>query len=78
MKLYLTVGLSMLAGAALLEAALIPGLVIGGAAVLLPKYLPKLRPRPRPDSSFPQVLLIVGFVEARMERSEIRDRRAGG
>ena len=34
MKLYLTVGLSMLAGAALLEAALIPGLVIGGAAVL--------------------------------------------
>jgi len=50
MKLYLTVGLSRLAGAALLEAALIPGLVIGGAAVLLPKYLPKLRPRPRPDS----------------------------
>src|SRR5262245_27530529 len=51
MKLYLTVGLSMLAGAALLEAALIPGLVIGAAAVLVPKYLPKLRPRPRSGSS---------------------------
>src|SRR5215475_6024533 len=48
---YLTVGLSMLAGAALLEAALIPGLVIGAAAVLVPKYLPKLRPRPRSGSS---------------------------
>jgi uncharacterized membrane protein len=43
MKTYVTVGLSMLAGAALLEAALIPGLVIGGAAVLAPKYLPTLR-----------------------------------
>ena len=51
MKLYLTVALSMLAGAALLEAALIPGLVIGAAAVLVPKYLPKLRPRPRSGSS---------------------------
>jgi uncharacterized membrane protein len=40
------------AGVALLEVALIPGLVIGGAAVLapryLPKYLPKLRQRLRP------------------------------
>src|SRR5262245_57352766 len=43
MRTYVTVGLSMLAGAALLEAALIPGLVIGGAAVLAPKYLPTLR-----------------------------------
>jgi uncharacterized membrane protein len=43
MKTYVTVGLTMLAGAALLEAALIPGLVIGGAAVLAPKYLPTLR-----------------------------------
>ncbi len=31
------------AGAAVLEAALIPGIVIGGAAVLAPKLLPKLR-----------------------------------
>jgi uncharacterized membrane protein len=45
MKSYVTVGLSMLAGAALLEAALIPGLVIGGAAVLaLPKLQRALRP----------------------------------
>ena len=35
----------MLAGAALLEAALIPGLVLGGAAVLAPKYLTTLRRR---------------------------------
>ena len=34
----------MLAGAALLEAALIPGLMIGGAAVLAPKYLRGLQP----------------------------------
>jgi uncharacterized membrane protein len=33
---YITVGLGVLAGAALLEAALIPGIVIGGAAVLAP------------------------------------------
>ena len=33
----------MLAGVALFEAALIPGVAIGGAAVLAPKYLPKLR-----------------------------------
>jgi uncharacterized membrane protein len=33
----------MLAGAALLEAALIPGLVIGGVAVLAPRYLRRLR-----------------------------------
>jgi uncharacterized membrane protein len=39
----MTLGLSVLAGVALIEAALIPGLVIGGAAVLAPKYLPKLR-----------------------------------
>jgi uncharacterized membrane protein len=38
----------MLAGAALLEAALIPGLVVGGAAVLAPKVLPTLRRRLRP------------------------------
>jgi len=50
-KLYLTVGLSVLAGAALLEAALIPGIVIGGAAVLVPKYLPKLRLRPGSGST---------------------------
>jgi len=36
-----TVGLTVLAGAALLETALIPGLLIGGVAVLAPRYLPK-------------------------------------
>src|SRR5260370_2161578 len=45
MKSYVTVGLSVLAGAALFEAALIPGMLIGGAVVLAPKYLRRgLRP----------------------------------
>ena len=43
MKATVTAGLAVLAGVALFEAALIPGVVIGGAAVLAPKYLPKLR-----------------------------------
>ena len=45
MKQVVTVGLTVLAGAALIETALIPGLLIGGAAVLVPKYLPNLFPR---------------------------------
>jgi uncharacterized membrane protein len=45
MKTFMAAGLTLLAGAALLETALIPGLVIGGAAVLAPKYLPKLQRR---------------------------------
>jgi uncharacterized membrane protein len=49
MKTFLAAGLTILAGAALLETALIPGLVIGGAAVLAPKYLPGLRRRARPS-----------------------------
>jgi len=44
MNPYLTVGLSAFASAALFEAALIPGIVIGGAALLAPKVLPRLRP----------------------------------
>lgn len=48
MNRYVTIGLSVLAGAALLEAALVPGVVIGGAAVLAPRYLPKLRRRLKP------------------------------
>jgi uncharacterized membrane protein len=48
MERYVTVGLTVLAGAALFEAALIPGMVIGGAAVLAPKYLPKLRRQLQP------------------------------
>jgi uncharacterized membrane protein len=42
-----TVGV-IAAGVALLEVALIPGMLIGGAAVLAPKYLPGLRRRLRP------------------------------
>lgn len=42
MKGYMTLGLSVLAGAGLIELALVPGVVIGGAAaVLAPRYLPK-------------------------------------
>ena len=41
MKTYVTVGLTVLAGAALLETALIPGILIGGIAMLAPRYLPK-------------------------------------
>ena len=42
MKQAVTVGLAVVAGAALLEVALVPGILIGGAAVLAPRYLPKL------------------------------------
>ena len=46
-----TLGLSLLAGAALIETALIPGLVIGGTAVvasgLLSRFRPKGQRRPR-------------------------------
>jgi uncharacterized membrane protein len=43
MNRYLAVGLTVVAGAALVEVALLPGVVLGGAAVLAPRYLPKLR-----------------------------------
>lgn len=36
-----TVGV-IFVGAALIEVALIPGMIIGGAAILAPKYLPKV------------------------------------
>ena len=49
MKQYVTVGLGVLVGAALFETALIPGLLIGGVAVLAPRYLPKgTLPKPAP------------------------------
>jgi hypothetical protein len=41
MKAYVTIGLAVVAGAALLETALIPGILIGGLAVLAPRYLPQ-------------------------------------
>lgn len=45
MKSSMTLGLSLLAGAALIETALIPGLVIGGVAVLAPNVLSKFMPK---------------------------------
>jgi uncharacterized membrane protein len=45
---YLTVGLAVVGGAALIEAALVPGILIGGAAVLAPHLLPALGRRLRP------------------------------
>ena len=54
MKQIVGVGVTVLAGAALIEAALIPGLLIGGAAVLAPRYLPKLPnliPRRKPSAT---------------------------
>jgi len=48
MNRYTMLGLSVLAGIALFEVALIPGMAIGGAAMLAPKYLPRLRRRLQP------------------------------
>ncbi|HUN98115.1 MAG TPA: DUF2061 domain-containing protein [Bradyrhizobium sp.] len=50
MKPYVTMGLTVLAGAALFEVALVPGILIGGAAVLAPKYLPRVLRRRRQAS----------------------------
>lgn len=44
MKQVVAIGVAVLAGAALIEAALIPGLLIGAAAVLAPRILPKALP----------------------------------
>src|SRR5262249_9739409 len=43
MNRYVTAGLTIAAGAALFEVALIPGILVGAAAVLAPTYLPGLR-----------------------------------
>jgi len=48
MNRYLTVGLAVVGGAVVLEAALVPGILIGGAAVLAPRLLPALGRRLRP------------------------------
>jgi hypothetical protein len=40
MDRYVTVGIGVLAGVVLFEAALIPGIVIGGSAVLAARYVP--------------------------------------
>ena len=46
MDRYVSVGLGVLAGALLFEAALVPGIVIGGGAVLAARYLPRFGRRP--------------------------------
>ena len=43
MKREITIGLAVVAGAALLEVALIPGIILGGAALLVPRYLGRRR-----------------------------------
>jgi hypothetical protein len=45
---YVTVGLTVLAGAALFEVALIPAVAIGGAAIFAPTYLWSRRRRVAP------------------------------
>jgi uncharacterized membrane protein len=48
MRDYVAVGLAVVAGAALFEAALVPGVLIGGAAILAPSLMPGLRRTLRP------------------------------
>src|SRR5262245_42965077 len=44
MNRYLPLGVTVLAGAALFEAALVPGIVLGGAAILAARYASKQLP----------------------------------
>lgn len=70
MKGYATAGVTVLAGVALFEVALIPAVVIGGAAVLAPKYLPKLRRRLQPKLNSP--------VARRVESAVVTPERTDG
>jgi uncharacterized membrane protein len=54
MKQYIAVGVTVLAGAALLEAALVPGIVIGGAAVLAPSVMKLVRRKAKVVQSTPR------------------------
>jgi uncharacterized membrane protein len=47
MKSYVTVGLTAVAAVAVFEVALVPAVLVGGAAVLAPKYLSKYVPNVR-------------------------------
>jgi uncharacterized membrane protein len=52
----ITIGLAVVAGAALLEVALIPGIILGGAAFLAPRYLGRRRgTTARRDAKAPQI-----------------------
>jgi uncharacterized membrane protein len=83
MKGYVTAGLAALAGAAIFEAALIPAVIVGGAAVLVPKYLPKHLPKylpnyrlkPRRRSGLPQSAPARGRAQPAMAVAV--DRRSG-
>ena len=56
MKREITIGLAVVAGAALLEVALIPGIILGGAAFLAPRYLGQRRgTTARRDAKAPQI-----------------------
>jgi uncharacterized membrane protein len=50
MNRYATIGLGVLAGAVLLEAGLIPGIVIGGGALLAARFLPQAGRGSLPDA----------------------------
>ena len=65
-----TVGV-VAAGVALFEVALIPGLVLGGAAMLAPKYLPTLRRRLRPILNA-TISRRAGPAAARGDRTDIK------
>ena len=55
MKREITIGLAVIAGAALLEVALVPGIILGGAAFLAPRYLRRRRSTTaRPDAKVPR------------------------
>jgi uncharacterized membrane protein len=71
MNRYVTFGLAVVAGAAIFEAALIPGVVIGGAAVLAPKVLPGLLPRLRRRARPAQHGPVHGTVHGRVRRQGV-------
>jgi hypothetical protein len=59
MKQYVAVGLTVLAGAALVETALIPGILIGGAAVLAPRLSRYVRlPGAKSPNADPQLVSV--------------------
>jgi uncharacterized membrane protein len=56
MKREITIGLAVVAGAAVLEVALVPGIILGGAAFLVPRYLRRQRgTTARRDVKAPQI-----------------------
>src|SRR5579864_4846034 len=56
MKREITIGLAVVAGVAVLEAALVPGLILGGAAWLAPRLLSKPRAKARRQQVLPPIV----------------------